>query len=121
MRRAGTPAPSCPDLLQGAARDEWDRVAPDLHSRGLLREVDRGPLVVYCLAWARMADAEAKLRGHGLVIISPSGFPVPSPFVSIATKAEEQLLAAAAHFGMTPSTRTGVPAEDVDPVAPWRG
>lgn len=119
MRRIPGPVPDPPAVLHGEARAEWGRVAPDLHRRGLLGDLDHGPLVAYCLAWARLVDAEERLRAHGPVIVSPSGCPIQSPYMAIAVKAGEQLLAAAAHFGMTPATRAAVVVEDLT-IMPFR-
>ncbi len=112
--------PKCPKILQGEARSEWRRIAKKLHALGLLTEIDGAALTTYCLTWARLVDAEEKLRQHGTIIISPNGFPVQSPYLSIATKATEQLVRVLVEFGMTPSSRARVqvpqaPAAAQDP------
>ena len=100
--------PKCPPVLQGEAKHEWRRMARKLHHLGLLSEIDGAALTAYCLTWARLVDAEGKLRQHGAVVISPNGFPVQSPYLSVATKATEQLVRILVEFGMTPSSRSRI-------------
>ena len=112
--------PRCPKILQGEARSEWRRIAKKLHALGLLTEIDRAALTGYCLAWARLVEAEEMLRKHGTVIVSKNGFPVQSPYLNIATKATEQLVRMLVEFGMTPSSRARIqvpaaPAAGADP------
>jgi P27 family predicted phage terminase small subunit len=100
--------PKCPPVLDGEAKAEWRRMARKLHDLGLLSEIDGAALTTYCLTWARLVDAEGKLRQHGTVVISPNGFPVQSPYLAIATKATEQLVRILVEFGMTPSSRARI-------------
>jgi P27 family predicted phage terminase small subunit len=104
--------PKCPPVLQGEAKAEWRRMARKLHDLGLLSEIDGAALTTYCLTWARLVDAEQKLRQHGTVVISPNGFPVQSPYLSVATKATEQLVRILVEFGMTPSSRSRIHVPD---------
>ena len=100
--------PKCPPVLQGEAKSEWRRMARKLYDLGLLSEIDGAALTTYCLTWARLVDAEGKLRQHGTVVISPNGFPVQSPYLNVATKATEQLVRILVEFGMTPSSRSRI-------------
>lgn len=40
--------PECPDWLMADAKEEWHRVAPELHRIGLLTIVDQTALAGYC-------------------------------------------------------------------------
>lgn len=78
---------------------------------GLLSEVDRAALTGYCVAWGRLAEAEAKLRDEKqpLVLVAlGSGYPIQNPWVAIANKAMEQLIKFGSEFGMSPSSRAGL-------------
>jgi P27 family predicted phage terminase small subunit len=44
--------PKPPAEMPEMAVDEWARIVPILHDRGVLGDVDRGVLISYCLAWA---------------------------------------------------------------------
>ena len=80
---------------------------------GLLTRIDREALALCCQAWARWVEAEAGIAKHGLMVKSPNGFPMQSPYLAIANKAMEQVRSFLAEFGMSPSSRTRVRAEPV--------
>ena len=110
-RDSGEPTvrlPACPPHLQGEARKEWRRTGRRLLQCGLMTEIDGAALAVYCQAWARWVDAEASLVRYGVVIKSPTGFPIQSPYLAIANKAMEQMTRLLTEFGMSPSSRARV-------------
>lgn len=98
--------PECPDHLQGEARAEWDRMATELHSVGLLTTIDRAALAGYCQSWGRWVEAENEVRRLGSVVKAKNGFPVLNPYLTIATSAMKQMRAFLVEFGMTPSSRS---------------
>ena len=100
--------PECPAHLDDRAVVEWDRISTKLAKLGLLTELDRAVLSAYCAVWSRMVDAEEHLARFGTVIKSPSGYPIQSPYLSIANRAIKQIEELSGEFGMTPSTRTRV-------------
>ena len=73
---------------------------------GLLTSIDRTALALYCQAWGRWVEAEEALKQYGVMVKSPSGFPMQSPYLAVATKAMEQMRQLMAEFGMSPSSRT---------------
>jgi P27 family predicted phage terminase small subunit len=100
--------PACPPHLQGEARKEWTRTGRRLLACGLMTEIDSAALAAYCTAWARWVEAEESLRQFGVVLKSPNGYPMPSPFLTIANKAMDQMTRLLAEFGMSPSSRARV-------------
>jgi P27 family predicted phage terminase small subunit len=102
--------PRCPAHLGAEAKREWRRVSEDLLGYGLLTKIDRAALALYCEAWGRWVEAEKALRTYGVMVKSPSGFPMQSPYLAVANKAMEQMRAMLAEFGMSPSSRTRVHA-----------
>ena len=115
--------PPCPRELGGTAKKEWKRIAPELARMGLLSKVDRAALALYCDNYGRWLEAIAALQKFGVVIKSPSGFPMQSPYVAIANKSGEQVRLLLSEFGMSPSSRSRVhatppPAED-DELTQW--
>ena len=100
--------PACPPHLQGEARKEWRRIGRKLLACGLLTEIDGAALALYCQAWARWIEAEANLVRYGTVIKAPSGYPIASPYLSIANKAMDQMARLLVEFGMSPSSRSRV-------------
>ena len=113
--------PPCPAHLSPEAKKEWKRLSKELHALGLLALVDRGALALYCTAWGRWVEAEQALRQHGVLVKSPNGYPMQSPYLAVANKAMEQMRLLLTEFGMSPSSRTRVHAAPVlranDPMA----
>lgn len=102
--------PSPPSHLSPAARKEWKRTGRLLLRLGLVTEIDRTALALYAQAFARWQESEEALRKYGMVIKGPNGLPLQSPYLSIATRAMEQLQRSLTEFGMTPASRTRVHA-----------
>lgn len=114
--------PRCPDFLTGEAAKCWKRLARELYDAGLLTTVDRDALAAYCVAFARWRDAEAQVAKKGPVVVTNKqldadgtqiggGNPIQNPYLAVANKALEQMSKLAAEFGMTPSSRSRVKAE----------
>lgn len=122
--------PSCPRHLWAEARKEWRRISAELAKYGLISELDRSALALYCQAWARWVWAEEQLRramdlaeqrrleaeakgevwtgGDGFQVPTPNGSFTYSPFWVAANKAADQVDKFLASFGLSPSSRTRV-------------
>ena len=112
--RPAATLPRCPSHLQGEARAEWKRVAKTLHQSGLLTQVDRAALAIYCQAWARWIKAEAQVARHGEVVKSAAGNVMQNPYLSIANRAMKQVQSMARELGMTPSARSQIKVQPLD-------
>lgn len=113
-----------PTWLDEASKVEWNRLAPILSQNGILTQMDVDALCAYCETWVRWKEATAKIRQFGMVIKSPNGMPMPSPYISIANQAMTTMKALLTEFGMTPSARvrvhaTAKPADK--PESKWAG
>jgi len=62
-------------------------------------------LAIFCQAWAGWLEANQALEKFGQVMNSPNGYPVQSPFVSIAKNHAETMLKIAQQYGFTPASR----------------
>jgi P27 family predicted phage terminase small subunit len=98
--------PSCPSHLDRVARKEWRRAIRELAAVGLVSTLDRAALAIYCEAYARWVDASDHIRKFGVIVKSPAGYPMPSPYLAILNKAIEQMRTFIVEFGMTPSSRS---------------
>lgn len=117
--------PEAPEWLPAEAREEWERVVPELARLELLKPVDRAALTAYVLTWQRLVDAQKlakthrmfevaegvdengdvkkrRHQGHGLLGTNSQGV-TRAPWVAIAEAASKELRAWAAEFGFTPS------------------
>lgn len=100
--------PVCPAHLSDEGKREWRRITKQLASADLLTIVDRAALAAYCQAWGRWVEAEESIKKHGVLVKSPQGFPMQSPYLCIANKAMEQMQRMLVEFGMTPSSRSRI-------------
>lgn len=113
--------PAAPDHLPPAARDVWDRLAGQMHVRGLLTGWDVEAFAAYCMAWAMHVDASRELAESGaLVSVERRRFNrggdliatwvemVENPAVKVAKESAATLRAFAQEFGLTPSARSGI-------------
>jgi P27 family predicted phage terminase small subunit len=114
-REPKTPAgvPECPDFLDDEARAEWFRTVPVLQEMGLLSRADRSALAAYCTAYSRWVQAEALVKKLGVIVKSPEkGFPMKSPYLTVADQALEIMRKLMVEFGLTPSSRSRIRVPD---------
>lgn len=97
--------PDCPPELSDAAKREWDRLVGELSKLHLLTNLDRAALAAYCGAYALWAEATESIHKFGAMVKSPSGYPIQSPYVSIANRQTEIMLRISSEFGFTPASR----------------
>jgi P27 family predicted phage terminase small subunit len=102
--------PECPPELGPVARAEWDRLVGELASLRLLTNLDRAALAAYCGAYALWAEATEAIQKYGAMIKSPQGFPIQSPYLSIANRQAEIMMRIASEFGFTPASRSRISA-----------
>lgn len=109
--------PPAPRHLKGEALKEYKRISVELEKLGLVSQIDRAALAMYCTAWGRHVDAENRLRdlgADGYVSKTPNGFEVQSAWLNISNKAMEQCMKYLAEFGMSPSARSRVTPGDLN-------
>ena len=102
--------PDCPAELGLVARREWDRLAAELASLKILTALDRAALAAYCNAYGLWAEAIEAIQKYGTMVKSPSGYPIQSPYVSIANRQAEIMMRIASEFGFTPASRSRISA-----------
>jgi P27 family predicted phage terminase small subunit len=81
--------PDCPPELGPVARQEWDRLVAQLAPLRIITHLDRAALAGYCVAYALWIEAIEATQKYGAMVKSPSGYPVQSPYVSIANRQTE--------------------------------
>ncbi len=111
--------PSAPEHLSRYALMEWGRITEELHRLGLVSSIDRAALSAYCQTYARWREAEEQLIGKDgtptLVTETANGTIIQHPLVGVANKALELMHKFLVEFGMTPSSRSRVPAKEEKP------
>lgn len=102
-----------PDWLTDDQRKGWE-YAIECAPFGLLKRVDRSTLVAWVIAEDLHKQAVEKLNNGAMLIKTPNGMPVQSPFLSIVNKQAQIMLKAAAEMGFTPASRSRVEIPDGD-------
>lgn len=97
--------PDCPAELSDKAKDEWHRMAQALFDLGLLTQVDRASLAIYCQSYANWIEAINRLNTDGMVYVTDTGFERPSAWHKIADMESKTMRSFATEFGLTPSSR----------------
>jgi P27 family predicted phage terminase small subunit len=97
--------PEPPACLTGYALDEWYRLAPQLHERGLLSVLDVASFGAYCEAYKVWREASEMLaRTPEQLVVDGK----PNPLVRIARNAASQMIAIGSQFGLSPCARLRV-------------
>jgi P27 family predicted phage terminase small subunit len=94
-----------------------------LEPAGLLTRLDRGVLTAYCIAWARLREAEGKVTEHGAVITTPAGYQQKSAWCGIVSENSKLIDKLGAQLGLSPASRARVPVtereKNADAANPW--
>ncbi len=104
--------PPDPAYLPAAATLAWSNLRKLLNEAGITSNLDKNAVELYCTSYARWLEAERQLQKHGLLIKSPNGFPMPSPYLGIVNQAIAQMTKLLQEFGMTPASRVRLPANE---------
>lgn len=102
--------PECPAELGDVARQEWNRLVEQLEPLRMITHLDRAALASYCAAYALWAEATQAIQTYGAMVKSPTGYPIQSPYVSIANRQTEIMMRIASEFGFTPASRSRISA-----------
>ena len=112
--RTRVPAP--PGNMGQHGKREWRRVAKILVAQGLLTDLDMTAFRAYCHLYHRWYVAEEALLDSGLMLRSTStGGIYQNPYLSIAKSTLRELDKWGAKFGLSPSDRSRIGANDADP------
>lgn len=103
--------PERPPWLSPQARDEWDRIVPDLAAMGSVKAVDGAGLAAYCEAVGRFRSSSAVVARTGPLVIGRDGLPHKNPAVTQARDASYEIRMWAREFGLTPSARSPLHVE----------
>ena len=110
--RPAPSAPECPPELGPAAQREWARLVRELSALNMITSLDRAALATYCGAYALWAEATEAIQKFGAMVKSPTGYPMQSPYISIANRQAEIMMRIASEFGFTPASRSRISVPD---------
>jgi P27 family predicted phage terminase small subunit len=99
----------CPEWLDDMARDEWNRLAPDLITNKLLDGGSIAAFATYCQAYSRLQAAEKIIANEGMFYVNNgrNGNQIKEhPAVKVALECKQFIRQMAPEFGCTPSSRS---------------
>ncbi len=112
--------PRMPGYLSAEAKREWRRIVPQLDRIGMLTQMDRATLVMYCEAWATFKDANDVIQETNIVIRNSNGNLVRNPMAIVRDSAFDQIYKLSSLYGFDPSTRSRLVVipddEEIDPL-----
>jgi P27 family predicted phage terminase small subunit len=98
--------PEAPAWLSAYAREEWARLAGEMHRIGLLTTVDHTCFAVYCQSYAWWREAEEAIAALGDNKWNETG----RRLMRISRYSAAGMLQAAGYFGLTPVARSRIAA-----------
>src|SRR5262245_52163776 len=110
--------PEPPAFLCKLAKQEWRRLAPELHRLGLLTLCDLNSFAAYAQAFAHWVEAEELLTASGkteFTLQTTNGNTAYNPLVSISAAAARDMVKFACEFGGTPASRSRIVAAEAEP------
>jgi P27 family predicted phage terminase small subunit len=113
--------PPAPDYLDDEGKTEWLRIATEFSKVGLLTIADLTGLGAYCQQYSIFINAAENIKKHGLLISSQNGFPIQSPYLGIANRAQEHMRKWLIEYGATPSSRSRIKIENQEDVDELEG
>lgn len=104
-----------PPMFLGAdGKKEWKRILPLLEKNGLITDADYMALASYCQSVDTFIKAEKTKRAEGITTTTKNGVVIQHPAVGMANTALSYILKFGKEFGLTPASRCGVTAEEVE-------
>lgn len=126
--RARVGLPVCPDEVSNDVRQVWDYTLRELSIMGIAYAADRDALLCFCEAVVTHRRACAVLAQTAILVKGLHGNMVRNPALQIQRDAAAVIRAFAQEFGLTPSARStiraqeaGVTREQADAVNPFAG
>lgn len=101
-KRRPAPAIKAPAGLSKRAKAEYVRAATELVRTAKWSVLFVQPLAAYAASWDRWLQARGRLKKlDDLVVLTPNGYPVQSPWYTIANKERDFMLRIAGDLGFT--------------------
>lgn len=94
------------------AKQEWDKIIPELYILDLLTSVDRVPIEIYCTQYSIYRKPMDNIKEHGLTVKATRGGKKPNPSLAIARESAKIIKAIAVEFGLTSSSRVRISVPD---------
>ena len=104
--------PPAPEHMGEDGKKEWKRMGKELLKMGVLHKVGLPGLAAYCCAYEQWISAYRNVIKEGTVVMTPNGFYVQNPHMTIAKQQQAEMRKWMIEFGVTPSSMTKVKVTD---------
>lgn len=104
--------PECPDYLTDLAKKHWPELVESLGRHGLINELDRDVLGIYCSMLARFIELDIKLDEVGMTQMTKSGYEAETGTFTAWNKLIKPIMNYAKQLGLTPPARVAIAARD---------
>jgi P27 family predicted phage terminase small subunit len=114
----------CPEYLREdeIAYEEWNRIVPELYKLGLLTNIDRTVLELYCSQYSMYRKALREVEEKGITTTNIRNGDKAHPATQIVRESAKLIKAFAVEFGLTPSSRGRIQlpsGDNEDPMEKW--
>lgn len=100
--------PECPDWLDARAANHWPELVQSLGSHGIINELDKGILSVYCSMFAKFIELDERLNdpeGPGMTQKTKTGYEAETATFTAWKSMQKPLMTYAKQLGLTPPSR----------------
>lgn len=104
--------PKCPEYLTPLAQKHWPELVESLGHHGIINELDRDVLGVYCSLIARFIELDEKLDEVGMTQMTKSGYEAETGTFTAWNKLIKPIMAYAKQLGLTPPARIAMQSKD---------
>jgi len=112
-------APKPPTWLDKEGKAEWNRVVPELDAIGLLAQVDRAIVTLYCDAWSKFMRIAREMNEVGSMAVPDEGHAAKGsqgikkhPLWQMYREAGQLCAAHGAKIGLNPHDRQRLKAQE---------
>ena len=93
------------------AREEWDFITAELKELGVIANIDRAALEIYCVTYSEWRQASEQVKKDGFIITTIKGNDIQNPLVGFCNRKIEIMRRFLSEFGLTPASRAKVKVE----------
>ena len=101
-----------PEHLNDMGKAAWREMVANLAEVGLLMSADKSAFALLCQAYAEMRELDELIKEEGYTTVFPTGAIQQHPLIGTRDRARTLFVKLVKEFGMTPSARVGLPANE---------
>ncbi|MEV6684891.1 phage terminase small subunit P27 family [Streptomyces sp. NPDC051130] len=100
--------------MKADVSDIWRRIVPALSAATRITDAQREVVITFCMAQARVWEAERLISRDGLLVVGANGVLVKNPATTVVNAYSSILRAARVELGLSPSAAARIAAPQND-------